>query len=49
MLKNDLTYTARFLNYVWPFFNIMHEKVNVYFRVTILTDSYLEIHFALFP
>ena len=27
MLKN--VYTARFLEYVWPFFNIMHEKVNL--------------------
>ena len=36
MLKNGQTFlkfcdvnTARFLNYVWPFFNIMNERVKV--------------------
>ena len=24
--------TARFLKYVWPFFNIMHERVNLRFK-----------------
>ena len=28
MLKNDQTYFSRFLKYVWPFFNIMRERVN---------------------
>ena len=24
----DLVHTTRFLKYVWPFYNIMHESVN---------------------
>ena len=34
ILKNGWTYgvkTTRFLKYAWTFFNIMHEKVNVYY------------------
>ena len=26
--KSCVVNTARFLKYVWPFYNIMHEKVN---------------------
>ena len=26
--KSCGVHTARFLNYVWPFYNIMHERVN---------------------
>ena len=26
--KSCSVYTARFLKYVWPFYNIMHERVN---------------------
>ena len=28
MLKDGQTYTAKFLKYVWPFFNIIHERAN---------------------
>ena len=27
--KSCGVYTARFLKYVWPFHNIMHERVNL--------------------
>ena len=29
--KNLAVYTAGFLKYVWPFFNIMHERINLLF------------------
>ena len=28
LLKSFLVNTARFLKYIWPFFNIMNERVN---------------------
>ena len=31
--KTPLT-TARFLKYYWPFFNVMHEKINMCYRGT---------------
>ena len=29
-LKSFVVNTARFLKYVWPFFNIIHGRVNIY-------------------
>ena len=28
--------TTRFLKYVWPFYNIMHERVNSAFRAALI-------------
>ena len=28
LLKSCSVHTARFVKYVWPFYNIMHERVN---------------------
>ena len=30
LLKSCRIHTARFLKYVWPFFKIIHERVNIY-------------------
>ena len=38
---HSVVHTARFLNYVWPFYNIMHERVNTVFvfsRTSKLSD-----------
>ena len=30
--KSDGVHTASFLKYIWPFFNIMHERVKITLR-----------------
>ena len=38
---HSVVHTARFLKYVWPFYNIMHERVNTVFvfsRTSKLSD-----------
>ena len=41
MAKDTLKifHTARFLKYVWPFYNIMHEKVNVSLSFSLRQDT----------
>ena len=43
---HNVVHTARFLKYVWPFYNIMHERVNAVFvfsRTSKLSDFMLII------
>ena len=46
-LKSCVVHTARFLRYVWPFFNIMKYKVNpllTYVTVTLSSNSFVPLH-----
>ena len=44
MAKHTLkiVHTARFLKYVWPFYNIMHERVNKSEAINLLENFVLE-------
>ena len=55
MLKNDQTYfnnlgvyAARLLKYVWPFFNIMHEKDKWFSKPFTALNLWRKIFFMIF-